>query len=384
MGLRRRNDKFVQADGKVFKERFGEVNQADRYRIEVKNRKRQPGETLRSLYSDIRRLVALALPGFDRKARETMASDYFIGALNDPDFALKVRERSPKDLDTALRIALQLEVWSADVDRNRRDHAAKDRRAREMARAENRADETTEKLQKHVAELQKQLRDLQQADRTGTVANPKTGDQSTQSNRTVLETTAKAAGQPNEGTCWGCGDPNHRMWRCPKLSYAEKMKLDRRRMRPLGDHYEPSCIIVRCKGQRIEVVVDTGSDVTIAVTNVAKKHRWKIRPAELQSVKMANGEHMLIEGLTTENFKVGKKSIRSDVYISPDLDDLILGVDWMKKQGRMIWDFDAHQIRFGAGGWITFSKKPKKAVVESTPKEMSSCRRNRKRLCMFG
>ena len=159
---------------KVLKERFGEVNQADKYRIEVKNRKRQPGETLRSLYSDIRRLVALALPGFDRKASETMASDYFIGALNDPDFALKVRERSPKDLDTALRIALQLEVWSADVDRNRRDHAAKDRRAREMARAENRADETTEKLQKHVAELQKQLRDLQQADRTGTVANPKT------------------------------------------------------------------------------------------------------------------------------------------------------------------------------------------------------------------
>jgi len=118
----------------------------------VKNRKREPGETLRSLYSDIRRLVALALPRFDRKARETMACDYFIDALNDTDFALKVRERSPQDLDTALRIDLQLELWSADVDRNRRDHAAKDRRAREMARAENRAEETTEMLKKQVAE----------------------------------------------------------------------------------------------------------------------------------------------------------------------------------------------------------------------------------------
>ena len=39
-----------------------------------------------------------------------MACDYFIDALDDPDFALKVRERSPKDLDSALRVALQLAV----------------------------------------------------------------------------------------------------------------------------------------------------------------------------------------------------------------------------------------------------------------------------------
>jgi len=71
------------------KERFGETNQADKYQIEVKNRRRQLGETLRSLRSDIRRLVALALPGFDRKARETLACGYFIDALNDPDLALR-------------------------------------------------------------------------------------------------------------------------------------------------------------------------------------------------------------------------------------------------------------------------------------------------------
>ena len=37
-----------------------------------------------------------------------MTCDYFIDAVNDPDFALKVRERLPKDLDSALRIALQM------------------------------------------------------------------------------------------------------------------------------------------------------------------------------------------------------------------------------------------------------------------------------------
>ena len=348
---------------KVLEERFGEVNQADKYRIEVKNRKRQPGETLRSLHSDIRRLVALALPGFDRKARETMACDYFIDALNDPDLALKVRERSPKDFDTALRIALQLEVWSADVDRNRRDHATKDRRARELAKAENKPDETTETLKKQVAELQRQLTDLQKGDRTKTFANPKTEIQSTESNQVVPRTSMGATGQPKEffppkeGTCWGCGDPNHRLWQCPKLSYAEKRKLDRRKIRPIGGHCQATCVIVRYKGKPIEALVDTGSDVTIAGTNIAKKHRWKVRSTELKSVKTANNEDMLIEGLITENFSVGEKRIRSDVYISPDLTSLILGVDWLKKQGQMIWDFDAQQIRFGDGGWVTLRQE---------------------------
>jgi len=39
----------------VLKDRFGGVNMADKYRIEVRNRRRKPGETLRSLHSDIRR-----------------------------------------------------------------------------------------------------------------------------------------------------------------------------------------------------------------------------------------------------------------------------------------------------------------------------------------
>jgi len=95
---------------KVLKERFGEANQSDKYRFELKSRRRRPNETLRSLHSDIRRLTALALPDLQHRARETMACDYFIDALNDPNFALKVRERFPKDLDTALRVALQLEV----------------------------------------------------------------------------------------------------------------------------------------------------------------------------------------------------------------------------------------------------------------------------------
>jgi len=46
-----------------------------------------------------------------------ISTDYLLDALADPDFTLKVRERHPKDLDSALRIALQLEVWTKDSER---------------------------------------------------------------------------------------------------------------------------------------------------------------------------------------------------------------------------------------------------------------------------
>ena len=53
---------------------------------------------------------------------EIMACDYFIVVLDHSTctFALKVRERSPKDLDAALRAAFQFEVhvWSDDVNQS--------------------------------------------------------------------------------------------------------------------------------------------------------------------------------------------------------------------------------------------------------------------------
>ena len=95
---------------RVLTKRFGGTEQADKYRLKVKYRRRKPGEPLRTLHAEIRKLVALAFPKLEHKARELMACDYFIDSLNDSNLAFKVRERSPKDLDSALKLALQLEV----------------------------------------------------------------------------------------------------------------------------------------------------------------------------------------------------------------------------------------------------------------------------------
>ena len=65
--------------------------------------------------------MALAHPSLPQEARESIACDYYIDGLDDPDFAFKVREWAPATLDDALRVSLQLEAWSKDARRARND-----------------------------------------------------------------------------------------------------------------------------------------------------------------------------------------------------------------------------------------------------------------------
>jgi len=75
-----------------------------------------------------------------------------------------VREHFPKDLDSALRVALQLEVWSKDVEQSHPVSTRKKHRTREIAEPEKK-DEQTDMLKKQVIELQKQLTELQKKDK---------------------------------------------------------------------------------------------------------------------------------------------------------------------------------------------------------------------------
>ena len=70
--------------------------------MELRLRRRKPGETLSALHQDIRKLMALAHPTLPQEARESIACDHYIDALDDDEFGLKVRERASASLDEAL------------------------------------------------------------------------------------------------------------------------------------------------------------------------------------------------------------------------------------------------------------------------------------------
>ena len=85
--------------------------------------------------------------------RDPVTCDHFLDALGDPGLAFKIRERQPADVDSALRIALQLEVWAKEITRHRDTEKGDSRRVRTiLARKPNPA---VEALQEEVEDLKK-------------------------------------------------------------------------------------------------------------------------------------------------------------------------------------------------------------------------------------
>ena len=121
----------------ILETRFNGKAMSEKYRIELRNRRRTTDETLQSLHANIRRLATLAYKGVPPEMRDQVTCDSFLDALGDPELAFKIRERQPTDLDSALRIALQLEVWAKEMNRHRgspRPERMEGRRVQEINR----------------------------------------------------------------------------------------------------------------------------------------------------------------------------------------------------------------------------------------------------------
>ena len=115
--------------------------------MELRLRRRRSGESLATLHQDIRRLNVLAHPTFPSEARDVMACDYFVDALDDPEMALKVRQRVPKSLDDALHLALRLEAWAKDAQRQTSEVEVRRNRDKGTARSADSGAKSTSELE---------------------------------------------------------------------------------------------------------------------------------------------------------------------------------------------------------------------------------------------
>ena len=104
---------------------FGNEGNTAQYRSILKMKRRAPGESLRTLYQDVSRLLMLAYPGPHSELRDQLAIEAFVDSLDDLQFAIDIKDRSPKDLAEAFQTALRLESnrlsTRRDIDREFRD-----------------------------------------------------------------------------------------------------------------------------------------------------------------------------------------------------------------------------------------------------------------------
>jgi len=103
----------TEADiSKLLRNRFGNDNQVERFRAELRMRRRKPGESVQSVYQDIRRLLALGFPGQSGELCEIIGRDAFLEALGDQALRIRVLDQQPKTLDAALSIVSRMEAYS--------------------------------------------------------------------------------------------------------------------------------------------------------------------------------------------------------------------------------------------------------------------------------
>jgi len=132
---------------------------------------------------------------------------------------------------------------------------------------------------------------------------------------------------------------------------------------PICKKQVKTCIEVEYKGETISALLDTGSDVSIAGDDVARTFGWKVHEHPTKTVKSANDEDMIIHGAARIPLRVGSRKITSEILITPDLNGLIIGIDWMEKQGQFVWNFRDGGIKFEDGDWLDLQNEEVKKRI---------------------
>jgi len=115
---------------------------------------------------------------------------------------------------------------------------------------------------------------------------------------------------------------------------------------------DKTCIWIEYRQHRLSALLDTGSDVSIAGERLARELGWTIRAHDTEAVGVDKSKTMTILGAARVELIVAGHSVESEILIAPDFDGLLLGINWLRSQGRFRWNFDKGRIKFGKQDWI--------------------------------
>ena len=97
----------------LLRSRFGTADMIERFRCELRQRRRKCGESIQSVYNDVCRLIALSYPGETGELSRLVARDAFLDCLGDPEMRVRVLERGATSIDEAYTIAARHETYVA-------------------------------------------------------------------------------------------------------------------------------------------------------------------------------------------------------------------------------------------------------------------------------
>ena len=381
----------------ILRARFGNELQAERFRAELRARRRKSGETLQNLYQDICKLLAFAYPGQSNTAVGIIGRDAFLDALSDPNMRVKVLEREPKTLEEALNYASKFEAFarSSGVDRplssDSFDGVDRNRSRNVRGIATSGSDQyDVDDLRHTVVALQRQLDNVQfqQQQMQTTVSNPfyyhgsYPHDQNisqyavsqpqtpTSNPNWAMGTPAKGASKPENGGkqmvnqvpnkesgigfgsrggpkdtdhCHRCKEVGHWSRDCPRRKGTVTSTTNNSSCNVISGNISPAELYVNAKigNRQILCLFDTGCEHSVVGRKLVSTSVFEPSDVKLFA---ANGTSMPVLGSLRLNFTLEGHPVTADLLVSDAVEELIIGIDWLSSHG-CVWDFGLGVVR---------------------------------------
>jgi transposase InsO family protein/predicted aspartyl protease len=376
--------------------RYGSLDQQEKFQAELRARRRHNGESLAELCQDIRRMMTRAYPGEGMSPIcGQIAKEHFLTALDDRDMELKIREREPKDLESAFKHAIRLEALLRAVDgtvsanrddssRNRNRRPKEDQLTRRVAELERKTttaapdsgeriaiqqrDNEIRQLRGQLDEMNKEMGRLK-ALVTAREAVPPASIEGRLPPAPVPETPVRRDPPRQQDrrsvTCYNCNGQGHFSRDCTEprrpREQAAQPQMVQPRQEPHLDASGTSGNTMRCDGvsssTKSEVerkiylqlyingtlrkcLVDTGSDVTLLPSYAVEGVHIE---ACTQRLRAANGTSVGVKGRVIVQALMRDHRLLVSGLASDHIVEIILGNDFLQEHDAL-WNFRTGEL----------------------------------------
>lgn len=354
--------------------RFGEVQQVEKYRAQLRARRRRKDESVQSLYQDVCTLLALSYPGESSHLGQLVARDAFLDCLGDPQMRVRILERDIESLEGAFSFVVKYESFLAgcvvpDADEGSR-HRVRAVAQPEVGESKQLNDEWKTRIESSIARLSRQVETSLNAVFKQQQVN--SGDSKVGQSAVVADSRPPAQDQRNfrrgasgtdlGKTCFSCHKPGHFKRDCPLrggqrdtsryssapvTGLSESGKLSQASTRLTVDEIDRTREVVlpiRIKKEghlcSVNAIVDTGSKYSILPAKYVNGH---MRPCRTK-LSAVNGSEISVVGEKRVEFQADGVNFYADFVISEQVDEILIGSDWLE-QNRCVWDFENLTIR---------------------------------------
>ena len=333
--------------------RFGDSEQLERYRFELKTRRRRKGESIQALHQDVCRLLALSFPGETGSLSKIVARDAFLDSLGDPEMRIRILEKGASSIEEAFSIAARYESYlagSADLVQSAEEHRRRVRAVNSQLDGSESNVAWRRNIEQSVAELKDGVSRLLQQQSCSSQTSASTRDATS-----AVPSTSSGDPRPvnrrfaqNRGTrrCFKCGDPDHIARDCnsavmPKAGPESTASLRGIQTDSNGSEvYLSASIYQGSKVVNVDVTLDSGSFYSVLPAKYV--NQTNVQHTDVRLVA-ANGSDISVLGQARISFSIGGIKLTAEVLVSNAVDEWLLGFDFLCKN-QCVWNFATSTI----------------------------------------